>query len=173
MEQNQILADYLQAVKAIKEAVLSSRYRAARLVNREVLALYYAVGGYISNQSRTAQWGANAIGTISKLLQQELPGLRGFSETNIKRMRLFYEAWRPLFENRPLVADDLSKEVIPMGDSARIVIRPLTADELTAETLEAFLAESFYRNHPLQGQEQEDCRIRFPRHQQAHGCGHL
>ena len=44
---------------------------------------------------------------ISELLQQELPGLRGFSETSIKRMRIFYEAWCSMFENRPLSADDL------------------------------------------------------------------
>ena len=91
MEQKQITATYAEAVKAIKEAILESRYRAARLVNKEVLALYYAIGGYISVQSRAARWGSNAIGTISELLQQELPGLRGFSETSIKRMRIFYE----------------------------------------------------------------------------------
>ena len=91
MEQSQITKEYIQAVKAIKQAILESRYRAARLVNKEVLALYYAIGGFISFRSRTAQWGTNAIGVISESLQQELPGLRGFSETNIKRMRIFYE----------------------------------------------------------------------------------
>ena len=54
MEQKQITTSYAEAVKAIKEAILESRYRAARLVNKEVLALYYAIGGYISVQSRAA-----------------------------------------------------------------------------------------------------------------------
>ena len=31
----QITSDYLQAVKAIKQAILESRYRVARLVNKE------------------------------------------------------------------------------------------------------------------------------------------
>ena len=35
MEQKQITATYAEAVKAIKEAILESRYRAARLVNKE------------------------------------------------------------------------------------------------------------------------------------------
>ena len=34
MEQKQITATYAEAVKAIKEAILESRYRAARLVNK-------------------------------------------------------------------------------------------------------------------------------------------
>ena len=139
MEQKQITATYAEAVKAIKEAILESRYRAARLVNKEVLALYYAIGGYISAQSRAARWGSNAIGTISELLQQELPGLRGFSETSIKRMRIFYEAWCSMFDNRPLSADDLQNSIIPVGDKGHIEIRPLTTDELPPETLEAFL----------------------------------
>ena len=107
MEQKKITATYAEAVKAIKEAILESRYRAARLVNKEVLALYYAIGGYISVQSRAEKWGSNAIGTISELLQQELPGLRGFSETCIKRMSIFHEVWCGMFENRPSATDDL------------------------------------------------------------------
>ena len=120
MEQKQITATYADAVKAIKEAILESRYRAARLVNKEVLALYYAIGGYISVQCRAARWGSNAIGTISELLQQELPGLRGFSETSIKRMRIFYEAWCSMFENRPLSADDCIATPHSQGENATL-----------------------------------------------------
>ena len=89
LEQKQITATYAEAVNAITEAILESRYRAARLVNKEVLALYHATPGSISVQSRAARWGSNAIGTISEMLQQGLPGLRGFSATSIKRMRIF------------------------------------------------------------------------------------
>jgi hypothetical protein len=32
---------------------------------------------------------------------------KGFSATNMKNMRLFYEAWNSIFPNRPLVTDDL------------------------------------------------------------------
>ena len=149
MQQTQITKDYLQAVKAIKQAILESRYRAARLVNKEVLALYYAIGGYISVRSRAAKWGANAIGVISDLLQQELPGLRGFSETNIKRMRIFYEEWRLVFENRPLLTDDLEMTMIPMGNSEYITIRPLTTDELSPQELETFLTVGFSNHYEI------------------------
>ncbi|MBR3408916.1 MAG: hypothetical protein IKG86_08750 [Paludibacteraceae bacterium] len=103
-----IKADYAQAVKAIKQAIVVCRYRAARQMNGEVLGLYYSIGKYISEQSRNAQWGTNAIQTISNQLQQELPGLKGFSETNIKKMRLFYEAWAPAFEIRSAVSAEFT-----------------------------------------------------------------
>ncbi|MBO5718546.1 MAG: DUF1016 family protein [Bacteroidales bacterium] len=97
---------YNKAVKAIKEAILRSQYRAASSANKEQLSLYYGIGHYVSKNSRGGFWGKGAIETISQQLHKELPGLRGFSASNIKNMRSFYEAWSPLI-NRPQMADDL------------------------------------------------------------------
>ena len=132
-------ADYISAVKIIKDAILKSRYRAAQKVNNEMLALYYGIGGFISVESRNAQWGTGAINAISLMLKQELPGLRGFSETNIKRMRQFYEAWSPYFTNRPFQMGDLE---LTVSDKA-IIIRPLTTGDLSDQDLKAFLSIGF------------------------------
>ena len=102
------LFDCEKAVKDIKTAILKSRYVAAKLANRELLNLYFAVGRYVSENSRNGFWGTGAISSISKRLSQELPGLRGFSEGNIKKMRLFYEAWNPYFEIRSLAMNDFA-----------------------------------------------------------------
>ena len=123
MEQKQLSANYLPAVKAIKHAILESRYRAARLVNKEMLALYYWVGNYVSVHSRVDAWNTHAIAVISKMLQQELPGLKGFSETNIKKMRLFYEAWAPAFEIRSAVSAEIEEpdtyKALPSAEELR------------------------------------------------------
>ena len=39
-------------------------------------------------------WGAKVLKSISAQLQQELPGLRGFSAASLRKMRLFYQAWK-------------------------------------------------------------------------------
>jgi len=111
--------NYSEAIRAIKGAILRSRYRAASLANRELLSLYYGIGKYISDNSREGVWGTGAISAISETLQQELPGLRGFSTSNIKNMRLFYEEWGGCIENRLPAADDLAPRVnrqLPTGD---------------------------------------------------------
>ena len=95
------------AVIIIKDAIVHSRYQAAKLVNKELLGLYYAVGRYVSNNSRADSWGKGSIRQLSDSLQRELPGLRGFSESSIKRMREFYEQWVVVFSNRPLPMGDL------------------------------------------------------------------
>ena len=50
----------LVAVKAIKEAILRSQYRAAASVNKEQLSLYYGIGRYVSENSRKGFWGKGA-----------------------------------------------------------------------------------------------------------------
>ena len=102
-----ITTNYSIAIQAIKDAILKSRYRAAALANRELISLYYGIGKYISENSRTGFWGTGAIDAISERLQQELPGLRGFSVSNIKNMRMFYEEWCQFFSNRQPAAVDL------------------------------------------------------------------
>lgn len=92
-------AKYSIAVQTIKVAILQSQYQAVKLVNREQLALYYGIGRYISQNSRNGYWGTGAVAFISNKLQMELPGLRGFSERNLKNMRTFYEEWQMLDVN--------------------------------------------------------------------------
>lgn len=89
------LLRYGDAVRAIKQAILKSQYEAVKGVNAQQLALYYSIGGYISANTRTGTWGKGAIDAISSQLQEELPGLRGFSATNLRNMRIFFEAWSP------------------------------------------------------------------------------
>ena len=143
-----IKADYTQAVKAIKQAIVVCRYRAARQMNGEVLGLYYSIGKYISEQSRNAQWGTYAIPTISNQLQQELPGLKGFSETNIKRMRLFYEAWAPAFENRSTVSAEF--EIVAQDANIQpFEFRSTVSAEISDVDLTAFLSVSFSHHHAI------------------------
>ena len=116
--------NYREAVKSIKEAILRSQYRAAASVNKEQLSLYYGIGRYVSENSRTGFWGKGAIEQISSLLQKELPGLRGFSTSNIKNMRVFYEEWEPVLNRQPLAGDLVLDEKLLLS-----VIRQPLADE--------------------------------------------
>lgn len=149
MKQTIISSEYLNAVKAIKQAILESRYRAARHVNKEVLALNYGIGRFISINSRSAKWGSNAIAVISSLLRQELPGVKGYSEASIKMMRTFYEEWRCLFENRQLPIDDLGNQLILSHINDKIEIRQLVTDELSASDLASFLSVGFTNHYVI------------------------
>lgn len=98
---------YNDAVKQIKTAILQSQAKALASVNQEQLALYYGIGRYISFNTRKRFWGKDAITSISKQLQAEMPGLRGFSATNLRLMRIFYEEWQCLEANSSVTTDEL------------------------------------------------------------------
>ena len=96
-----------------------------------MLALYYGVGKYVSDNTRKGVWGTGAIETISGQLRRELPGLRGFSPTSIKKMRQFYEQWCNIV-NRPPMADDLQttddESILPFKSLLLVNCPPMAGD---------------------------------------------
>lgn len=143
MEQKSVF-NYIDAIQKIKQAILASRYRAAVLANRELLSLYFGIGKFVSENSREGFWGMGAIDTISSKLQIELPGLRGFSPANIKRMRQFYEEWLPCLlksENRPLSTDEVQTDLL--------VNRPLLTDEIVGANFQNFLSVGFTHHYEV------------------------
>lgn len=95
---------YKQAVSVIKEAILHSQYKAAKMVTGEELSLNFGIGAYVSNRSRQEKWGTSIIDNISEQLRRELPGLRGFSARSIRNMRTFYEYWKQFLIWQPSAA---------------------------------------------------------------------
>lgn len=135
-----------KAVDNIKQAILESQLRATKYANSVELSLYYGIGHYISDNSRDGYWGKGALHQISEQLHKELPGLRGFSETNMRYMRIFYEAWQPTFIalcNSSATADELQEpqeidttELLPTN-------RQPVVGEITHFNIAEFLSLSF------------------------------
>ena len=81
-------------IMLLKQQILRSRYIVAKIANAESLQLYYNIGKAIDEQFESQSWGTKILDTISLRLQQDLPGLRGFSASNLKKMRVFYKEWK-------------------------------------------------------------------------------
>ena len=104
MENSNSLIPLSQAVEAIKTAILQGQYEAAKEVNRVQLAVYFAIGKYLSKNTKHFAWGTSVMDKISEQLRKELPGLRGFSSSNLYEMRKFYEAWKMLDADFPVAS---------------------------------------------------------------------
>lgn len=83
---DKINTQYNKAVQLIKSAILQNQLEATKAVNRQMLALYYGVGKYVSDNTRKGVWGTEAIETINEQLRRELPG----SKTKTLEERVFY-----------------------------------------------------------------------------------
>ena len=82
--------DYLQTLISLKQRVLQAQYNSYSAVNSEMILAYLDIGKIISEKTKTG-WGTSVIQQLSKDLQAEFNGVKGFSERNLHRMKLVYE----------------------------------------------------------------------------------
>ena len=86
-------ADYRQWIVSIKSRVQSAQLKAAVSVNRELLQLYWFIGGQIIERQETAKWGDGFLKQMSADLLAEFPEMKGFSHRNVKSIRQWYRYW--------------------------------------------------------------------------------
>lgn len=113
--------DYRDWVSELKGRFRQSQIKAAVRVNSEMLRFYWSLGQDIVERQMENIYGSGFFSRLSKDLQHELPDTKGFSPTNIKYFKYFYELYSTLFENRPQVADDFFH--IPWDHHRRIIDR--------------------------------------------------
>ena len=139
--------ELITAVEAIKTAILQSQYQAAKETTRVQLILYYGIGRYLSSKKGKKTWGTSVLETISSQLRKELPGLRGFSATSLKKMRLFYENWSFLEDsNSSVMTDELPDKLNSSAASDELTaIIPIADFKLSGINLADFPVEDFFK----------------------------
>ncbi len=142
---------YNRAAEVIKTAILQSQYQAVQKVNSEQLALYFGIGRYISTHSRDNYWGTSALTYISEKLRRDMPGLRGFSEAHMKKMRIFYEEWNMLEDKSFIAMNDLQlvNESLSTDETDSIAIRSLRGTNCEDFPLEDFLRVPFTHHYTI------------------------
>lgn len=101
---NQII-EYQPFLDRIVSKIQSARYEMLKSVSKQTVLLYWEIGRSVSEQMQNAGWGKSIVEQLSKDLQREYPGIRGFSSRNIWRMKTFYEAYKENGKLPPLVAE--------------------------------------------------------------------
>ncbi len=81
--------EYKVFLTELKTKIETSRYQAARSVNKELVVLYHHIGTEILKRQNTHGWGAKIIDELSRDLHAAFPEMKGFSARNLKYMRSF------------------------------------------------------------------------------------
>jgi predicted nuclease of restriction endonuclease-like (RecB) superfamily len=84
---------YASLLADLKARVRAAQVRAVLSVNRELILLYWHIGGRILRCQREEGWGAKVVERLAKDLQSEFPAMHGFSRANLLSMRAFAEAY--------------------------------------------------------------------------------
>ena len=82
--------DYLETFVALKDRIKQAQYRSYSAVNSEMILAYLDIGKTLSEKTKIG-WGTSVIQQLSKDLQAEFYGVKGFSERNLRRMKYVYE----------------------------------------------------------------------------------
>ncbi|HAT8326750.1 TPA: DUF1016 family protein [Legionella pneumophila] len=80
---------FSEVVGLIQEA----RAHAYKAVNTLLIDLYWKVGQYISIKIKNAEWGDHVVAELAQYIAHTQPSIRGFTKSNLYRMRQFYETY--------------------------------------------------------------------------------
>lgn len=98
-------SDYLVFREEITKRIRSAQYEALKAVNREMIALYWEIGKRITEQQAALGWGKSVVETLSRDIQTEFPGIKGFGIRNLWDMARFYTEYQADEILQPLVAE--------------------------------------------------------------------
>ncbi|MCD8157707.1 MAG: PDDEXK nuclease domain-containing protein [Clostridiales bacterium] len=116
--------EYVDWLKTLKERYLNNQLKAVITVNQSLVEFYYSIGHDISESSSENTYGSAFFAKLSQDLKKEIPNSKGFSVTNLKYTRYFYELYSQYFQNRQQPVDDFSKAhlfMIPWGHHIQII----------------------------------------------------
>jgi predicted nuclease of restriction endonuclease-like (RecB) superfamily len=80
---------FIEVIQLINKA----RASAYKAVNTELINLYWNIGKYISEQVTSQAWGKSVVSELAKYIEKKAPDCKGYSESNLWRMKQFYETY--------------------------------------------------------------------------------
>lgn len=97
--------EYLKLLREIKERIHSAQHLALKMVNKELISLYWDIGRMIVERQKDERRGKAVVERLAKDLQKNFPGMRGFSASNLWRTRVFYHSYSNNKKLAPLVRE--------------------------------------------------------------------
>lgn len=121
-------AEYTKFITSLKTKIRSAQIKAAIAVNSELIRLYWEIGKDIFEKQEREAWGSKVLERVAKDLQNEFPGIEGFSRANMFRMKAFFSAYEKVaqavrqFESLPIFS-------IPWGHNILLLQKIKDANE--------------------------------------------
>ena len=92
------ITDFKCIVENVKNDIKNTWFKILENANLELLSLYLRLGKIIDDNSK---YGNNFINKLSVELKLEFPNMKGLSQRNLSRMRVFYKEYKNI-KNLPV-----------------------------------------------------------------------
>jgi predicted nuclease of restriction endonuclease-like (RecB) superfamily len=93
--------NFTEIISIIEKA----KARIFKAVNNSLIDMYWEVGEYISRRVAENGWGKRTIQEFSRYLLLHYPDIKGFSPSNLWRMKQFFEIYRDYPKLAPVVRE--------------------------------------------------------------------
>ncbi len=110
--------DILSSIRLVRKEVYT--YANASLIN-----LYYTIGAYVSDKVEKSNWGKSVVEQLADYIKENEPSIKGFTASNIWRMKQFYETYK----NSPHCGENLDDSFLQLSWSHHRRIMTLKSDE--------------------------------------------
>jgi predicted nuclease of restriction endonuclease-like (RecB) superfamily len=105
-QKSQVTSSSLTAdFDAVVTMIRASRTQAIAAVNTTIIDLYWRIGEYVHGRIAANAWGQSTVEQLAGHIQNQQPGVTGFSTKNLWRMRQFFEAYDRKPKLSPLVRE--------------------------------------------------------------------
>jgi len=115
--------DYINLLNEIKSRIFTARIQPSRLVNKELIRLYWDIGRTIVNRQKKYKWGDAVVEKLANDLKEDFTTTFGFSTQNLRYMRQFYLEYKDDSILQQLVGE------LPWGHNILIFSRIKNKDE--------------------------------------------
>ncbi len=135
--------DYRNWLIGLKNRIKTSQIKAALSVNSELIRLYWDIGRQITEIQKNSQYGDGIIKQVATDLKKEFPDMGGFSHSNLKYCKQFYQFWQPVSISQQTVGDApaigillcKTKDNLNVEFALRDINKPIGVSEFTFNEL--------------------------------------
>jgi len=109
------ISAYKNFIGEIIDTINSARYKAFKSLNKFHIGQNFEIGRIIVENQEKNKWGQSIVNTLSRDINKQIDGIKGYSPQNLWRMRQFYLEYK----NEPGLLEMAMK--IPWGQNMLII----------------------------------------------------
>lgn len=139
--------DFKKTIIDIKEEIKSTQIKSIQQVNSNLIKMYFRIGKILEENSK---YGNSFIKRVAHSIKIEYPNITGFSERNLRSMKLFYneykdnEKWQQLVANLPWGHNVLLMEKVKDKNIRMIYVKAVLENGWSRSILELQIESNYH-----------------------------
>jgi len=78
----------------VLQQIQQAKHHAFQQLNKTLVQLYWNIGHYVSIKVEQDHWGKSTVQQLADFIQQNEPNIKGFTASNLWRMKQFYDIYQ-------------------------------------------------------------------------------